>query len=75
MIGRFLLYFALLEIGDEYYCSNKPKMTGRINIVQRVVAAIAIAVETLRIIGRLDNGLGGSESPQLWVIVSRPHID
>ena len=35
-----------------------------------IISAIAVAVKALRIVGRLDYGVGGDESAKLRVVVS-----
>ena len=45
-------------------------MASRINVVNRIVAAIAVAVEALGVVGGLDYGVGGDESADFGVVVS-----
>lgn len=45
-------------------------MSCRVNIVYRVVSRIGIAVEALRVVGSLDDGIRADEPANLRVIVS-----
>ena len=47
-------------------------MSRRVDIVYRVIAAIAIPVQALRVEGRLDDGISSGKPPQLRVVVARP---
>jgi len=49
-------------------------MSGRVDIIYRIVPAIAVAIQALRVIGRLDDGVSGNESPYLRIIVSCPVV-
>jgi hypothetical protein len=49
-------------------------MPRRIGIVYRVIPAVAVAVEALRVIGRLDNAIRSYKSPYLRIVIPCPVV-
>ena len=47
-----------------------PLVSRRVCVVYRIVAAVAVAVEALRIIRRLDYRIRAYKPPQLRVVIS-----
>ncbi len=51
------------------------KIPARISIAQRIVVDVAVAVEVLRVVRRLDVGVRRDEPPQFRVVDPAVHVD